>query len=54
MRQTLIRLGLPEQEVEQYNEAVRRDRYETEADTTSEQQALEQLLRTSYKEDDEL
>lgn len=54
VRQTLIRLGLPEQEVEQYNEAVRRDRYETEADTTSEQQALEHLLRTSYKEDGEL
>jgi CPA2 family monovalent cation:H+ antiporter-2 len=44
VRQALIRLGFPEQEVDQYAEAVRRDRYETGIDTTTEQQALEQLL----------
>lgn len=45
VRQALIRLGFPEPEVDQYAEAVRRDRYETDVNTLTEQQALEHLLR---------
>jgi CPA2 family monovalent cation:H+ antiporter-2 len=47
VRQTLIQLGFPEQEVEQYAEAVRQAHYETDVDTTTEQQALEQLMRSA-------
>lgn len=43
VRQALVRLGFPEHDVDQYTEAVRRDRYETDVDTSAEQQALQQL-----------
>jgi CPA2 family monovalent cation:H+ antiporter-2 len=43
VRQALVQLGFPEHEVDQYTEAVRRDRYEANVDTSTEQQALEQL-----------
>lgn len=45
VRQALVRLGFPEHDVDQYTEAVRRDRYETDVDTTTEQQALEHLRK---------
>ncbi len=50
IRQALVRLGFPEHEVEQYLEAVRRDRYDTEADTATEQQALERLMKAGPEE----
>ncbi len=54
VRQALIRLGFPEYDVEQYAEAVRRDRYEPETDTTSEQQALEHMMQTLPGSKDEV
>ncbi len=45
VRQALVQLGFPEHAVDQYAEAVRLDRYETKVDTSSEQQALEQLRK---------
>jgi monovalent cation:H+ antiporter-2, CPA2 family len=45
VRQALVRLGFPEHDVEHYTEAVRRDRYETDVDTSTEQQALEHLRK---------
>lgn len=47
MRHTLTRLGFPFTEVEDYAEAVRRDRYDISVSSRSEQDALDQLLRTS-------
>lgn len=47
VRQALVRLGFPEQDVDHYTEAVRRDRYETDVDTSAEQQALEHLRKAA-------
>jgi CPA2 family monovalent cation:H+ antiporter-2 len=45
--QVLAQLGFPEHEVEQYAEAVRRDRYQPEVNTISEQEALERLMNAA-------
>lgn len=47
VRHTLIRLGYPLTEVDDYAEAVRRDRYDTSVSTPTEQNALDQLLHAS-------
>ncbi|HEX6542172.1 MAG TPA: cation:proton antiporter [Ktedonobacterales bacterium] len=47
MRHTLIRLGFPFAEVDEYAEAVRRDRYDISVSTPREQSALDQLLHAS-------
>lgn len=46
VRHTLIRLGYPEVEVDDYAEAVRRDRYDTSVSTATEQDALDRLAQT--------
>ncbi len=53
VRQALVRLGFPEREVDQYAEAVRSDRYETEVDTSTERRALEQLRNAVPVSEDE-
>jgi CPA2 family monovalent cation:H+ antiporter-2 len=47
MGQTLLRLGFPFTDVEEYVETVRSERYDTTASTASEQSALDHLLRAS-------
>lgn len=54
VHQTLTLLGFSEHAVEQYAEAVRRDRYETEGDSTSEQQALQRLLNAAPASEDKV
>jgi CPA2 family monovalent cation:H+ antiporter-2 len=47
MRHTLLQLGYPTTDVDQYAEAVRRDRYDISVSTPDERGALDQLLRAS-------
>jgi CPA2 family monovalent cation:H+ antiporter-2 len=47
MRHTLIRLGFPFTDVDDYAEAVRRDRYDITVSTPNERGALDQLLHAS-------
>jgi monovalent cation:H+ antiporter-2, CPA2 family len=47
VRDTLIQLGLPAASVDNYANAVRRDRYDISISTASEQDALDQLVRAS-------
>ena len=43
-RETLMRLGYPESNVEGYTDAVRRSHYDLSASTDTEQRALERML----------
>ena len=47
VRHTLMRLGYPFTEVDDYAEAVRRDRYDTSVSTPTEQDALDHLMQAS-------
>ncbi|MGE5334795.1 MAG: NAD-binding protein, partial [Nitrososphaerota archaeon] len=50
VRHTLMSLGFPFPEVDDYAEAVRRDRYDTSISTTTEQDALDRLMQTNNQE----